>query len=76
MRTGIFDIFDEEIIAELPLDYVIRNAVTQVEALDGSRSLVGSRVSKIIEVHSGNRLWMYGSISDCEWDEHESMAIF
>ncbi len=31
---------------------------------------------KIIEVHSSNRLWMYGTISDCEWDEHESMAIF
>jgi hypothetical protein len=55
---------------------VIRNAVTQAEARDGSRSLVGSHVCKIIEVYSGNRLWMYGTISDCEWDEHESMAIF
>ncbi len=55
---------------------MIRNAVTQAEALDGSRSLAGSHVCKLFEVHSGNRLWMYGSISDCEWDEHESMAIF
>jgi hypothetical protein len=76
VRTGIFDIFDDEIIAELPRDYAIRNAVTQAEALDGSRSLVGSHVCKIIEVHSGNRLWMYGTISDCEWNEHESMSIF
>jgi hypothetical protein len=30
----------------------------------------------VIEVHSGNRLWLYGTISDCEWDEKESMATF
>jgi hypothetical protein len=41
VRTGIFYIFDDEIIAELLRDYVIRNAVTQAEALDGSRSLAG-----------------------------------
>jgi hypothetical protein len=52
VRTGTFDIFDDEIIAELPSDYVIRNAVIQVEDLDGLRSLVGSHVCKIIEVHS------------------------
>jgi hypothetical protein len=74
--TEIFDIFDAEKIAELPRDYMIRNAVSQAEALDGSRSLVGSHVCKIIEVHSGNRLWMYGTISDFEWDENESMTIF
>jgi hypothetical protein len=55
VRTGIFDIFDAERIAKLPRDYVIRNAVTQAKALDGSRSLAGSHVCKIIEVHSGNR---------------------
>ena len=46
VRTGIFYIFDDEIIAELPRDYVIRNAVTQAEALDGSRSLVGAMYVK------------------------------
>jgi hypothetical protein len=48
VRTGIFDAFDEEIFAELPRDYVISNVVTQAEALDGSRSLVGSHVCKVI----------------------------
>jgi hypothetical protein len=72
VQTGIFDAFDEEIFAELPRDYVISNAVTQAETLDGS----GSHVCEVIEVHSGNRLWIYGTISDCEWDEHESTAIF
>jgi hypothetical protein len=76
VRTGIFDAFDEDIFAELPRDYVISNVVTQAEALDGSRSLVRSNVCKVFEVHSGNRLWMYRTISDCEWDEHESIAIF
>ncbi len=75
VRKGIFEAFDEELFAELPRDYVISNVVTQAEALDGSRSLVGSHVCKVIEVHSGHRFWMYGTISDCEWDENESMAI-
>jgi hypothetical protein len=30
----------------------------------------------VIEAQSGNRLWMYGTIYDCEWDAKESMAIF
>jgi hypothetical protein len=76
VRTGIFDTIDEEIYTELPRDFVLSNAVTQAEALDGSRSLVGSDVCKVIEVHSGNRFWMYGTISDCEWDENKSMTIF
>ncbi len=76
VRTGIFDAFDEKIYAELPRNYVLSNVVTQAEALDGPRSLVGSHVCKVIEVHSGNRFLMYGTISDCDWDENESMAIF
>jgi hypothetical protein len=76
VRTGIFDTFDDEIFTELPRDYVIRNAVTRAEALDGSRTLVWAHVCKIIEAHSGNCLWMYVTISDCEWDEQESMANF
>jgi hypothetical protein len=60
----------------LPRDYLIRNAVTHAESLDRSHSLVGAHVCKIIEVHSGNRLWMYGTISDCEWDEQECMVIY
>jgi hypothetical protein len=62
VRTGIFDAFDEEIYTELSRNYALSNVVTQAEALDGSRSLVGSHVSKLIEVHSGNRFWMYGTI--------------
>ncbi len=76
VRSGIFDAFDGELFAELPRNYVISNVVTQAEALDGSRSLVGSDVCKVIEIPSGNRLWTYGTISDCEWDEYVSMAIF
>jgi hypothetical protein len=76
VRSGIFDVFDMELFAELPRKYVLSNIVTQAEALDGSRSLVGSHVCKVIEVQSGNRLWMYGTISDCEWDMDESMAVF
>jgi hypothetical protein len=76
VRTGIFDGFEEELFADLPRNYVLSNRGTQAEALGGSRSLVGSHVCKVIEVHSGNRLWTYGTISDCEWDENESMAIF
>ena len=72
VRTGIFDAFDEEIYTELPRNYVLSNVVTQAEALDGSRSLVGSHVCKVIEVHSGNRFWMYATISDCEYGEIES----
>jgi hypothetical protein len=75
VRTGIFDAFDEEIYAELPRNYLISNVVTQAEALDGVRSMVGSHVCKVIEVHSGHRFWIHGTISDCEWDENESMAI-
>ncbi len=41
VRSGIFDAFDEELFAELPREYVLSNAATQAEALDGSRSLVG-----------------------------------
>jgi hypothetical protein len=55
---------------------VLSNVVTHAGALDGSRSLVGSHVCQVFEVHSGNRFSMYGTISDCEWDENESMAIF
>jgi hypothetical protein len=44
VRTGVFDAFDEEIYTELPRNYVLSNAATQAEALDGSRSLVGSHV--------------------------------
>jgi hypothetical protein len=66
----------DELFAELPREYVSSNIATQAEALDGSRSLVGSHVCKVIEVHSGNRLWLYGTISDCEWDEKDSMATF
>jgi hypothetical protein len=76
VRTGIFDAFEEELFTELPRSYVLSNVVTQAEALDGSRSVVGAHVCKVIEVQSGNRLWMYGTISDCEWDANESMAIF
>jgi hypothetical protein len=68
--------FEEEYCTELPRNYVLTNMVTQAEALDGSGSLVGAHVCKVIEVQSGNRVWMYGTISDCEWDENESMAIF
>jgi hypothetical protein len=75
VRTGIFDAFDEEIYTELPRNYVLSNVVTQAEAPDGSRSLVGSHVCKVIEVYSCNRFWMYGTISDCEWDENESITI-
>jgi hypothetical protein len=50
--------------------------VTQAEALDGSRSFVRAHVCKVIEVQSGNRVWMYGTISDCDWDEKESTAVF
>ncbi len=50
--------------------------MTQAEALDGSRSLVGAHVCKVIEVLSGNRFSMYGTISDCDWGEKESMAVF
>jgi hypothetical protein len=53
VRSGIFDAFAEELVADLPRDYVLSNRVTQAEALDGSRSLVGSYVCKVIEVHSG-----------------------
>jgi hypothetical protein len=76
VRSGIFDVFDTELVAELPREYVSSNLVTQAEALDGSRSLVGAHACKVIEVHSGNRLWLYGTISDCEWDEKDSMATF
>jgi hypothetical protein len=76
VRTGIFDTFGEEMSAELPRDYVTRNAVSQAEALDGPRSFVGTHVFKIIKSDSGNRFWMYGTISDCEWDEQEAMAIY
>ncbi len=76
VRTGIFDAFEEELFADLPRNYVLSNRVTLAEAPDGSRSLVGSHVSKVIEAHSGSRLWAYRTISDCEWDENESMAIF
>ncbi len=76
VRMGTFDAFEEELFADLPRNYVLSNREAQAEALDGSRSLVGSHVCKVIEVHCGNRLWTYGTISDCEWDENESMAIF
>jgi hypothetical protein len=76
VRSGIVDVFDMELFAELPREYVLSNIVTQAEALDGSRSLVGSHVCKVIEVHSGNRLWLYGTISDCEWDEKDAMTTF
>ncbi len=55
VRTGIFDAFDEEIYTELPRNYVLSNVVAQAETLDGSRSLVGAHVCKVIEVQSGNR---------------------
>jgi hypothetical protein len=76
VKTGIFDTLGDDISVELPRDYVTRNAVSQAEALDGSSSLVRAHVRKIIEGHSGNRTWMYGTISDCEWDEQVTMAIY
>jgi hypothetical protein len=76
VRSGVFDVFDMVLFAELPREYVSSNIETQAEALDGSRSLVGSHVCKVIEVHSGNRLWLYGTVSDCEWDENDTMTTF
>jgi hypothetical protein len=77
VRTGIFDAVRESfVIYRTFRSYVLSNVVTQAEALDGSRSLVGAHVCKVIEVQSDNWLWMYGTISDCEWNENESMAIF
>jgi hypothetical protein len=76
VRRGIFDAFEEELCTELPRNFMLTNMVTQAEALGGSRSLVGAHICEVIEVQSGNRVWMYGTISDCEWDENESMAIF
>jgi hypothetical protein len=55
VRTGIFDAFEEDICIELLRNYVLTNMVTQAGALDGSRSLVGAHVCKVIEVQSGNR---------------------
>ncbi len=56
LRTDIFDTFGDENSAELLRDYATRHAVSQVEALDGSRSLVGAHVCKISDVHSENHL--------------------
>ncbi len=53
LRTGIFDTFGDDMSAKLPRDYVTKNTVSQVEALNGSHSLVGAHVCKTIELHSG-----------------------
>lgn len=76
VKSGSVDPFGKDKFAELPRDYVLRNAVSEAEALDGSRSLIGAHVCKIIEGPSGNRVWMYGTIADCEWLAHESMAVY
>jgi hypothetical protein len=48
VRTGNFDTFEEELFADLHRDHVLSNRVTQAEALNGSRSLVGSHVGKVL----------------------------
>ena len=76
VRSGSIEPFGEDILVELPRDYVKTNAVSQAEALDGSRSLVGIHVCKVMEGLSGNRVWMYGTIADCEWDTDDSIAVY
>jgi hypothetical protein len=44
--SDIFDTFEDEMFTELSRDYAIRNAVSQGETLDRSRSLVGAASEK------------------------------
>ena len=30
----------------------------------------------MLEVPSDNRLWMYGTTADCEWDSQDAMAVY
>jgi hypothetical protein len=76
VRSGFVEPFGEDKMVELPRDYVLRNAVSQAEALDGTRSLIGAHVCKVMEGPSGNRVWMYGTIADCEWGTDDSMAVY
>ncbi len=48
----------------------------QAEASTKERDPSRAHMCKIIEVHSGNHLRITGTISDCEWDEQESMVIY
>jgi hypothetical protein len=77
VKSGRLTDVDADITITIPIGNARARTVSQAEAMDGPRTMVGSHVcTKRTAPQCQSRQWTYGTISDCTWDEILGTAHF